>query len=239
MRRLGPFLAAFVLAGCAGGADASRAQELLLQAEAAQARLSSVAYTGRTSFSVAGQRFGFDFGGEAVLKGAAAGDQWMQLRSESVPGLGSLDMSVVKRGSRVTFRSQGQTQELPVPAGLETSDGPWGSLGTTELSSCVERVDVAEGRNVNGEPATRIAGVVDTACAFQAVNRVASLGQAGADLDELREHVGDARATFFVSDRSQLLIAGVISLEMEAEDQKMTFEVSYRLTGINEPVRFP
>ena len=239
MRLLVLPLAVLALSGCSGGPDASRAQDLLVQADAAQAKLSSVTYTGRTSFSVAGQRYAFGFGGGAVLKGRGAGDQWMQMRGEGVAGAGAMDFSIVRRGDRMTIRSLGQTQEVPVPAELRTDNDAWGAFASSSLADCVKKVDVAEGRNVNGEPATRIAGVVDSLCAFKAINRVASVGQATPDLDEVRGFLSDARATLFVSERSRLVIAAVISLEVEAQGQEMTFEVSYRLTSVNEPVRFP
>ena len=186
MRLLVLPLAVLALAGCSGGPDASRAQDLLVQADAAQAKLSSVTYTGRTSFSVAGQRYAFGFGGGAVLKGRGAGDQWMQMRGEGVAGAGAMDFSIVRRGDRMTIRSLGQTQEVPVSAELRTDNDAWGAFASSSLADCVKKVDVAEGRNVNGEPATRIAGVVDSLCAFKAINRVASVGQATPDLDEVR-----------------------------------------------------
>jgi hypothetical protein len=117
----------------------------------------------------------------------------------------------------------------------------WASLSSLDLASCVERVDVEDGRTLNGQAATRIAGVIDSICAFEAVSAASSLGQANAtpNLEGLREHVGDARATLFVSPRSHLLIGGVIQLEAEFEGAEMSFEVSYRLKRVNVPVRFP
>jgi hypothetical protein len=239
MRRLVPLLFVFLLAACAGGEDAKRAQKLLEQAEAAQARLSTVGYAGKVSFSYEDQRFGMGFSGAAVLQGASAGDQWLRMTGEGIPGAGSVDMSIVRKGSRMTLRSMGVTQNVPVPPAVERDDDPWGSLGAMDLASCVKKVDVKEGRNFNGEPATRIAGVVDTVCAFEAVRSVSSLGQAGAvDLDVIKDKLGDARATLFVSDRSHLLIGGVLGLDVDVEGQSFSFEVAYRLTSVNEPVRF-
>jgi hypothetical protein len=241
--RLAPIVCAVValLTGCAGGADGLRAQELLEQARAAEARLSSAEYTATSTFSVDGQKFGFRLDGAVVLAGDSAGDQWLRTTSESVPGVGAIEMTIVRRGSRMTITSGGRTQELPVPAGLESLGSGWGSLSSLDLAACVEQVDVEEGRALNGQPATRIAGVIDSVCAFEAVNAASSLGQADAapDLDALREHVGNARATLFVSPRSRLLLGGVVALELELEDQRVSFEVSYRLKRINVPVRFP
>jgi hypothetical protein len=239
MRRLVPLLLVLTLSACAGE-EGQRAQQLLAQANAAQSQLTSVAYAGKVSFAVEGQRFGFAFSGAGVLKGPSAGDQWLELRGDGIPGVGVFEMSVVRRGSRMTLRSMGQTQEVPVPPALQGDSTAWGSLGAMDLAQCVKKVDVAEGRNFNGEPATRIAGVVDTACAFQAINKVASVGQAPpVDLDEIREHLGDARATLFVSERSQLLVGAVLTLEVSAQGQQMNFELAYRMTSANKPIRFP
>jgi hypothetical protein len=239
MRRLLSLLFVLLLAACAGGEDAKRAQELLERAEAAQNRLSTVGSAGKVSFSYEEQRIGMGFVGAAVLKGTSAGDQWLRMTGEGIPGAGNVDMSIVRRGSRMTLRSMGATQDVPVPPSIERDDDPWGSLGAMDLASCVKRVNVKEGRSFNGEPATRISRIVDTVCAFEAVQSVSSLGQAGpADFDAIKDHLGDARATLFVSDSSHLLIGGVLALDVDVDDQRMSFEVAYRLTSVNEPVRF-
>ncbi len=189
-----------------------------------------------------GQTFGYAFKGGALLKGASAGDQWIEMTSQDVPGVGPISMTMVRRGSRMTIRSLGQTHEVAVPAELRAKQEAWGSFDSLDLTSCVKKVDVAEGRSLNGEPATRIAGEFDALCAFKAVSGVSGLGQnAGStpDLDQLRDHLGDARATLFLSDRTHLLVGGLITLEIEVGGNKMSFDVSYRLTSINRPVRFP
>jgi hypothetical protein len=242
MRLFSLVLAVAALAGCAGGPEATQAYELLQRAQVAQARLSSVSYEAKASFSVEGQRFGYAFKGAALLKGASAGDQWIELTSEDVPGVGQIAMTMVRRGSRMTIRSMGQTQEDPLPAELQAKQEAWGSFDSLDLTSCVKKVDVAEGRSLNGEPATRIAGEFDALCAFKAVSGISGLGQnAGStpDLDQLRDHLGAARATLFLSDRTHLLVGGLITLEIEFGGNELSFDVSYRLTSINRPVRFP
>ena len=242
MRLLSLVFAVAALAGCAGGPEATQAYDLLQRAQAAQAEVSSVSYEAKASFSVQGQGFGYSFKGAALLKGASAGDQWIEMTSDDVPGVGQLGMTLVRRGSRMTIRSMGQTQEVPVPAELQARQEVWGSFDSLDLTSCVKKVDVAEGRSLNGEPATRIAGEFDAVCAFEAVSGLSGLGQnAGStpDLDQLRDHLGAARATLFVSDRTHLLVGGLITLEIEVDGNEMSFDVSYRLTSINRPVRFP
>jgi hypothetical protein len=242
MRLFSLVLAVAALAGCAGGPEANQAYDLLQRAQVAQAKVSSVSYEAKTSFSVQGQSFGYAFTGAALLKGASAGDQWIELTSEDIPGVGPIEMTMVRRGSRMTIRSMGQTHEVPVPAELQAKQEAWGSFDSLDLTSCVEKVDVAEGRSLNGEPATRIAGEFDALCAFKAVSGVSGLGQnAGTmpNLEQLRDHLGDARATLFVSDRTHLVVGGLITLEIEVDGNKLSFDVSYRLTSINRPVRFP
>lgn len=242
MRLLSLVLAVAALAGCAGGPEATQAYDLLQQAQAAQAKLSSVSYEAKSSFSVEGQKFGYMFRGAAQLKGASAGDQWLEMTSQEVPGVGQIAMSMVRRGSRLTIRSMGAVQEVPVPAELQAKQEAWGSFDSLDLTSCVKDVDVAEGQNLNGEPATRIAGEFDAICAFKALSGVSSLGQnAGStpDLDQLRDHLGAARATLFVSERTHLLVGGMITLEVEVDGHELSFDVSYRLTSVDQPVRFP
>jgi hypothetical protein len=242
MRLLSLAFAVAALAGCAGGPEATQAYDLLQRAQGAQAQVSSVSYEAKASFSVQGQRFGYAFKGAALLKGASAGDQWIEMTSEGVPGVGQIGMTLVRRGSRLTIRSMGETQEVPVPAEFKTSREVWGSFDSLELTSCVKKVDVAEGRSLNGEPATRIAGEIDALCAFEAVSAISGLGQSAGsttDLKQLRDHVRHARATLFVSDRTHLLVGGLITLEIEVDGNELSFDVSYRLTSINRPVRFP
>ena len=242
MRLLSLVLAVVALAGCAGGPEATQAYDLLQQAQAAQAKLSSVSYEAKSSFSVEGQKFGYTFRGATQLKGASAGDQWLEMTSQEVPGVGQIAMSMVRRGSRLTIRSMGAVQEVPVPAELQAKQEAWGSFDSLDLTSCVKDVDVAEGQNLNGEPATRIAGEFDPICAFKALSGVSSLGQnAGStpDLEQLGDHLGAARATLFVSERTHLLVGGLITLEVEVDGHEMSFDVSYRLTSVDQPVRFP
>lgn len=242
MRLLSLVIAVVALAGCAGGPDAEQAYDLLQRAQAAQAQLSSVSYEAKSSFRVEGQTFGYTFTGSAQLKGASARDQWLEMKSQDVPGIGQITMTIVRRGSRLTLRSMGTVQEVPVPAELQANQDAWGSFGSLDLTSCVKKVDVAEGQNLNGEPATRIAGEFDPFCAFKAVSGVSSMGQnAGSmpDLEQLRDHLGAARATLFVSDRTHLLVGGLITLEVEADGHHMSFDLSYRLKSVDQPVRFP
>jgi hypothetical protein len=238
-------LVAVLLTGCAAGPDGQRAQELLQQAQAANANLKSATYVATMSFSGAGQSFKVTMDGGALLKGKSAGDQFLRMRAEGLPaelGMSGQVMLMVKRGDRMTITMGGQTQVQRAPAELNGDTNAWASLASLDLASCVRKVDVEEGRSLNGEPATRIAGTVDTACLFASLVKLSGLGSlAGQSVDakKLGDSVGDIHATLFVSERSQLLIGGLVSLNAHAQGRTLEVQFSYRLTSVNEPVRFP
>lgn len=239
------FAALAIGAGCAGSPDAQQAYALLERAQAEQKALSSAGYELQLSAAMAGQKFAFSVDGAAQLKGSNAGDQYLRMRASGRTdafGASGVDIWMVKRGSRVTMSFDGRTQTFDVAqAGAPDLDA-WGSFGSLDFASCVKRVDVAPGRNLNGEPVTRVAGVIDTACILRAASKMSGLSEAAGqpfDLGELAKHVEDVRATLFVSDRSHLLVGGVITTKVTAQGQTLDLQLSYRLTNVNEPLRFP
>jgi hypothetical protein len=207
--------------------------------------MKSATYVATMAFSGDGQKFKVTMEGGALLKGKNAGDQFLRLRAEGLPrelGMGGEVMLMVKRGERMAITAGGQTQEHRVPTELTGDTKAWGSLASLELASCVEKVDVEEGRNLNGEPATRIAGTVDTACLLRSLVKLSGLGSLAGrslDTDKLGDSVGDIKATLFVSERSHLLIGGLVSVNAHAQGKALDVQLSYRLTSVNEPVRFP
>jgi hypothetical protein len=245
MRLAKLFLATILLAGCAAGPDGQQAQQLLQEAQAANAKVKSATYVATMAFSGEGQKFQLSMAGGALLKGKRAGDQFLRMRAEGLPtqlGMNGELMLMVKRGDRLTMTMGGRTQVLPAPRELSAQTQAWGSLASLDLVSCVKKVDVEAGRNLNGEPATRIAGTIDTACVVRSLANLSGLGSvAGGTLDagKIGDTLGDVKATLFVSDRTKLLIGGLITLTAKAEGRAMEIQFSYRLTSVNEPVRFP
>ena len=241
---LGLALVSLVAGGCAGGPDGQHAQELLRRAQTEQAKLSSAGYELKLSASLAGQKFSFDVEGAAQIKGPRAGDQFLRVSATGPLGAqaSAFEMWMVKRGSRVTMSFDGRTQTFDAgQAGAPDLDS-FGSFGSIPFASCVKRVDVEEGRSLNGEPETRVAGVIDTACILRASLKMSGLSEAAGqpfDLGELAKKLEDVRATLFVSDRSHLLIGGLITTKVKADGQTLDLQLSYRLTDVNEPVRFP
>jgi hypothetical protein len=234
-------IAAFLLAGCAGGPDAQQAQALLQQAQAEQLKLRTAAFSAELSVTANGQKFGLVMDGAAALKKARGGDMWLRMTGNGMGGE-DFELKMSKRGSRITVTSQGQTQTFNAQDAAAPKLDSLGSLGSFDFASCIKSVDVAEGRRLNGAPATRIAGTVDTACilkAATALGGVAGSSAPGVDFDELSKYVDDVHATLFVSERSRLLVGALITTSISAMGQSADVQIRYRLTRVNQPLRFP
>lgn len=238
MRRFVSLLLVLTLTACAGE-EGQRAEDLLERAEASQAALSSMAYSVGITMAAEGQRFTIGMNGAAVLKGENAGDQWLRVTMpELTPGEGTL----VVRDGVMTFSMFGTTERMELPADATANREALGALASLALAKCVEKVRVDDGKSFHDEPATQIAGVVDTGCVLEAVSGLSELGKLGGqqlDLDELGAQLGDVHATLFISERSGLLVGGVLSLEVEEDGESVAVDVSYRLKSANKPVRFP
>ncbi len=232
-------------AGCSGGPDAHDAQQLLERAQAEQAKLASMGYELQMNFAMDGQQFGFSVDGAAQLKGRSAGDQFLRMRAAGLPtglGAGSFEMLMAKRGSRVTMSINGQRQSFDGASSGAPDLGSMPSFGSVVLAGCVKSVDVEPGKTLNGEPVTRVGGVIDTACILRAAAKVGGLSKAAGepfDVGEFAKHVDVVRATLFVSDRTQLLVGGVISTQLNADGRSVDVQLTYRLKRVNEPLRFP
>jgi hypothetical protein len=241
VRFLSVVLAALLLAGCSGGPDAQQAQALLQRAQAEQLKLRSAAFSAELSVTANGQKFGLVMDGAAAMKTPHGGDMWLRMIGSGMGGE-DFEMSVVKRGSRVTISAQGQTQTFDANDAAAPKLDSLGSLGSFDFASCIKSVDVAEGRSVNGEPATRIAGTVDTTCVLKAASALGGVAGSTApavNFDELSKYVEDVRATLFVSERTHLLIGAVITTRFSAMGQSADVQLRYRLNRVNQPVRFP
>ena len=238
MRRIAaPLLAILVLAGCAGE-QGQRAQQLLDRAQAAQARLSSMSYELRMTFSFQGQKASLVVDGAGYLKGRRAGDQVMTMRMDGVPGF-AMNANMVLRGRRMTMTMNGRSFSTAVPAGAKQQYDWSGSV--TELARYVKEVRVHENRSANGERGSTVTGVIDTEGLLKAAARLQSWSQvsgaAAPDMSALAENVGDTRAALFVSSRTGLIRSAVINLSLEAGGQEIELDLTYRLKNVNRPVR--
>jgi hypothetical protein len=164
-------LAVVLLAGCSSLLEARDAKALLERAQAEQAKLSSAAFEVRLDVVAEGEKYSFVLDGAAQVKGAHAGDQFVRARATG-KGESAFSMWFAKRGRRVTtsFGGEAQSFQAGEPGAPDVASLP--SFGSIDFASCVERLDVAEGRRLNEEPATRIAGVVDTECILRAAAKL-------------------------------------------------------------------
>ena len=89
-----------------------RAQELLQQAEAAQAQLRSSTFEGSLGVSAEGQTFKVIFTGTTSKDG-----EWFSLRTSGVPGGGDMAMQVLVRGGRAWMNAGDGWQSMAVPSG--------------------------------------------------------------------------------------------------------------------------
>ena len=241
VRFLSLVIAAVVLAGCAGGPEAQQAQALLERAQAEQLKLRTAAFSAEFSVTANGKKFSFAMDGAAAMNKARAGNMWLRMTGSGLGGE-DFEMTMSKRGSRVTVRAQGETQTFDAGDAAAPKLDSLSSLGSFDFSSCIERVDVAEGRSLNGEPATRIVGTVDTACVLKAASALGGVAGSSApnvDFDQLSKYVKDVQATLFVSERTHLLVGALVTTSISAMGQSADVQIRYRLTRVNKPLKFP
>jgi hypothetical protein len=234
-----PALAALSLALTAcSGVEGKRAQELLLQAQAAGSTVQSAAFEGSMSYSLAGETVRLEFEGA----GSKAG-QYFALRSAGGPGV-PVDIRLVIRGNRAWLRTNGAWEQMPVPAELVPAarSASLGSAAFQQLAQHVEEVRVSEHQLVGGEPSAVIGGELDTAGLLESLGALSALSgelPAGLDLDSLGVELGDIHATLTVSERTHLLTSALVRLSLKAAGETVDIQLGYRLTAVNEAVRIP
>jgi hypothetical protein len=240
VRVLTILLAATALSGCAVGPDGRQAQALLERAQAEQLKLRTATFSAELAVTAEGKRFGVSVEGGAALRGRHAGDVFVRMVGTGEGD--AFEMSMVKRGSRVTVTADGQTQTFMAGDPAAPKFDGVSSLSSFDFAECIEDVDVAEGRSIGGERATRIAGTVDTVCvlkAASALSDVAGSSPRGFDFDALSKYVDDVRATLFVSERSHLLVGALVTTKFHVLEQSADVQLRYRLTRVNQRLRFP
>jgi outer membrane lipoprotein-sorting protein len=227
---------AIVVSACSG-ADGKRAQELLTQANAAQANVRSASYDVRVVVSAGSMRYSMLMNGGGYFKGARAGDQFLTMRGEGLPV--AMNFQLVARDGRAVATMNGRSQSFPMPAETARSQDWTAIVG--DLTKHVKSVDVRENTVVARKKGTTVVGVLDTAGLARAAAGMSVLSQstgAGA-LDEMTKHVGDMRIVLFISDRTRLVQSAAITMELKGSGQKAKLEMFYSLRGVNRPVAFP
>jgi hypothetical protein len=224
--------AALLLAGCSSE-EGLRAQALLQEAESAQARLASSTFDGTMSFSFQGEQIAMHFRGATSKQG-----EWFSLTASGVPGNGDFSMEMLSRDGRIWTNFDGRWQSTTVPPGA----GSTGMSATAfqELARYVKDVRVAEHQLVAGTLVTTIGGDIDTQAMVEALTKLGPLADSGGlDLSKLGVEFGDIHALLTIDERTHLLGTALIRFGVEAQGEKMQFELRYRLTSVDEPVELP
>ena len=233
--------AAFLLAGCSTE-EGNRAQELLQQAEQAQAQLHSATFEASVGFLMEGKQV------DLALKGAASKEgAWLSLHATGIPEAAGKDFQMVVRGDRAwVSTTNGEWASMPVPKEMNGISGSMGAGAFQELARYVRDVRVAEHQQIDGKPVTTIAGEIDTTGMIKAMAKLSSLSGPGSenpgfsfDLDDLGIKFGDIKAVLSIDESTHLLSTALVTLGMEAQGKTLDFEIRYRLTSSNEPVNFP
>jgi outer membrane lipoprotein-sorting protein len=219
--------AALAPVGCAG-ADGQRAQELLAESDRALAEVETFRFAGRMTMATPLGDFTFVLrgGGDAQAGGAF----FMKMEAPDVPEFP--EMTVVVRGDEAWMKSAAGWQQLPAPpaqaAGIEQFD----------LAPYVKDVELDEDADVDGEPAVKITGVLDTASLFDGLlGQLGTMG--GGALPNLSDMLGDTRAVIYLSQESGLPLRMLLDLSMEVSGETVDMHLDYAITNVNEPVEVP
>ncbi len=233
-------VSAFLLSGCS--TEGQRAQELLQQAEVAQAALDSATFEASIGAVMDGRQMEVAIAGAATKEGAA-----VSLRTTGIPGAKGKDVQLVVRDDRAWMKDTGgKWASMPVPTGLEGKSRSMGADAFQELARYVKDVRIAEHQPIGGKFVTTIAGEIDTVGMLQAVAKLGSLpGKGGTstgftlDLDDLGIDVGDIKAVLSIDERTHLLVTALITVAIEAQGETLQVKLQYRLTSSNQPVELP
>jgi hypothetical protein len=209
---------ALVAAGCVG-AEGRQAQELLDEAEGAFAELETYELAGTIRVETSAGELSFEL--QAAVDQTAEA-MLVVLGSGDVPGFS---------GIRVVGRPEGVWREQD--GGWEALPTPTGEAGRQfDLLPYVKDVDVTEGLSVDGEPATRVVGVLD-AESFRAGFMSALSGGV------VEASFSDTRVVLYLSDASRLPLRMLLDQSMEVDGERLDLSMDLRLVGVNEPVEIP
>jgi hypothetical protein len=220
---------AAVAAGCSG-ADAKEAQALLVQSNAAFAEVRSATFTARMSLTGGPQELSMTMSGGGYAHGRRAGDFYVLATSDS---LGFRDLVLVNRSGRVSMSVDGHSiGEVPLPN--TTANNP---LRLVDFSQYVKDVEVEHGKLIDGEPMTKLTGVIDTAgLAKGPLGDVTGAGGNGLDLSK---SLGDTRVVLYLSEATHLPMRGLVDVPIDVAGQKIAMHLDFAYTSYDQKVKFP
>ena len=221
---------ALVLPACSGQ-DAQQAQDLLAEASAAQQHVRSSTLTARLWTEADGQRLEVDLAGGGYASGPRKGDFFLRGAVTGVPGAGSF--TVVRQGGTEWADLDGRRQTLPVP-----TTQPPSPISSLDLARYVKSVSVGD-TTLDGVPMKRIGGTLDTAAFGR--DLLAGAGGVGSalPLGRLGDALGDTHAVLYVDEASHLVTRALIDIPLRAQGKTLVLHLTFAVTGVNRPVRFP
>jgi hypothetical protein len=232
--------AAFLLSGCSSE-EGTRAQELLQQAEQAQSKLASATFEAKLGVAVDGKQLEVAMTGAVSKEGAV-----FSVHMTGIPEAAG-DVQVVVRGKRAWMSENGGPwTSMAIPNQMNGMSGSMGADAFQELTRYIHDVRVTEHEQIAGKPVSSITGRIDTAGMVEAVTKLGSLptprGESGTfsfDLDDLGVELGDITAVLSIDEANHLLSSAFITFVVEAQHEKLEFQLQYRLTSWNKPVELP
>jgi hypothetical protein len=232
MRRfLAPLLLAAItaVASACAGADAQEAQQLLQQSDAAFAEVNSVTFSATLTITAAGQEFKMNMNGGGYAHGKHAGDVYLVATSNGLP---FRELEMVERSGRVTMRVDGASVgNVPAPNSTENQ------LKLVDLTQYVKDVSVEHGKVIDGEPMTKVKGVIDTAGLVGGVlGDLSGSSAAGLNLSDV---LGDTHVVLYLSDVTHLPMRGLVDLSMSVAGEKGELHMDFAYTSYDEKLDFP
>ncbi len=221
--------APLVLASCTG-ADAQKAQDLLDQSQVAAKSVRSEAFSMRMTMDSAANSAVVDVLGGMVLKGTGAGDYYATVNTKAA-GATPLDLVMVKHGSTVQLRFNGQTRTMSLPARLKTAAAAGFDLNA--ITPYVKDVSVST-IDVNGRTEDEVTGTIDGNALLQNLPGVSTgvLSKVGGSLS-------DIKVSLFIPRDSHLVETALIDMTMHVAKQSLHMNLSYAVTSVNQPLTFP
>jgi hypothetical protein len=244
MRRLPCLLALAclpLLAVACTGADANRAHALLQQAQAAQQSIRSEGFVMQLSVDAEGHSGGLAIRGGAQLKGASAGDFYLTANPTGALAAQAAqsEFTVVRRGSTITVRTPAGTRTMPVPqAQSRLGIGVEDPAKLLALARYVKSVSVGSTK-LDGEPADRIVGKIDTSKLLGSLGGQDRSGLAQQLLHRLGVRFGDIDAVLFLARDSHLVRVMFADMNIGAGGRKVHIHLSIVPNDVNRPVDFP
>lgn len=233
MRRLGALLLALLAALAAGGCsgeEAQRAEELLQQSDRALASLKSYRFAGRLTVESDGAEFTVVMRGGGNTKNGGA--SYVTMRGEGIPGF--REIIVVQQAETLWIGMGGDWTRAQASPGQPTG------LDQFDLSPYVKDVSVTEGTTVDGEPAVKLSGVLDTTGMFRALlGGLGDLSGSGVNFDDVGDSLGDIRVVLYISEASHLPIRTLVDMPIETNGGKIELRMDFALEPSKRRVRIP